>query len=96
MDNLKENEALGTEGSKPSSESHLLIALRGRLFVMDGLRSVFESKRGFDACGTGLEVALGYLMATPDMEPYERALGALRASAELILAVGPPFHIEKL
>lgn len=94
---LKEQEAMLTDsGNTPNTKSHWVIALAGQLFLIDGRFAVFESKRGFEAAGSGLEVALGYLIATPDKSVRPRIEGALTAAAEVILSVGPPFHIEKL
>lgn len=93
---LKDQESMGTEEGDACTKTHLLIALRGHLFLMDGRFAVYESERGFHACGSGLEVALGYLIATPGMDARSRVEGALMASSDVIPAVGPPFHVEKL
>lgn len=72
-----------------------LVGYQGRLFKIENDFQVGESVDGYDACGSGDEVALGALFATAGQGPHERVRKALEASAHFSRGVGPPFHIEE-
>jgi ATP-dependent protease HslVU (ClpYQ) peptidase subunit len=86
------------------SSSHLLIAFQASLFLLDSELAVYEIERGYEAIGSGCEVATGYLRAVSDWrEPSSDSLeaermvrGALYAAAEFQRGVDGPFHVEKL
>jgi ATP-dependent protease HslVU (ClpYQ) peptidase subunit len=74
----------------------ILIAHRGRLFHLGSNYSLFEAHCGYDAVGSGAEVAKGALYATRLLPPRERLLLALEAAATHVEGVRPPFTIEVL
>lgn len=74
-----------------------LFGYRGRLYQMEGDFQVAEPAGGFEAMGSGGEVAVGVLRATQKMRnARKRCLMALEASAENNAAVRPPFHVLSL
>jgi ATP-dependent protease HslVU (ClpYQ) peptidase subunit len=79
-----------------TAKSSILVAYEGRLFWIDGLGGVYETQCAFECCGTGGDVASGYLLGNTTDPPEQRIFGALRAAAELLISVGPPFHVMKL
>lgn len=76
-----------------------LVGFRGKLFCIDFDYQVAEALIGYDAVGTGDDIALGALFATKDrgMPPEERLDLALRAAEYHNSDVRAPFviaHIE--
>jgi len=72
-----------------------LVGTMGRLFTADGDFNFHEREDGFDACGSGVSVALGALYATRDAEadPAERAVLALSAASRFTATVRGPFDV---
>ena len=83
------------DGTK-TLQSHALIACEGRLFLMDGQCAFYETERAFECCGSGADVASGYLLGNKLDEPEKRVKGALRAAGEMLNSCGPPYRVEKL
>lgn len=77
-----------------------LVGVAGRLFMIESDYQVGGQRNGFDACGSGAEVALGSLHTTANakskMAPRRRALTALQAAADLTAFVGGPFQVRTL
>lgn len=71
----------------------MLVGYRGRLFMIGSDGQVVEAFDGYDALGTGDEVALGAMRATRRESPEDRVYSALHAAAYLTGAVRPPFHV---
>ena len=71
-----------------------LLGFRGRIFTIYSDYQLSESLDGYQAIGTGDEVALGVLYATAqtDMAPKERLALALQAASHHIISVAAPFH----
>ena len=75
-----------------------LVAVAGRLFHVEDDYQVTESLEGYDACGCGVEVALGALAATKGLSGMggrKRARLALEAAELHMGGVGGPFLIER-
>lgn len=77
-------------------EGNILIGARGHLYNVDGLFAVGRVAEGFDAIGTGADLALGALYASANLRPQERLEVALSAAANFCQSVRPPFVIETL
>ena len=71
-----------------------LVGYRGHLFQMFGDYQMSEAACGFDACGSGANVALGALYTSPRRRPQDRLLHALEAAESLNAGVRGPFVIE--
>ena len=74
-----------------------LVGYAGRLFQIYGDFQVAESADLFDACGAGMDVALGVLHATrKGANPRARLQAALEAASRYNASVRPPFVFESL
>lgn len=95
---LKDAGNAGKEKEQESSTGYFLIGYRGRLFRVGFDYGIGEVAEGFDAIGSGCQVALGALHATQQMSlvPQKRLELALRAAADLCQGVGTPFTFEVL
>lgn len=93
---LKTHAASMTEnGQEHADESCMLIGYQHRLFVLDSKFSVTEYERGFDAIGSGGDIALGAMaVLSSRMNPEARIKRALQATADCGLYVRPPFAIR--
>ncbi len=80
------------------STGFFLIGYRGRLFKISSDYSLTEVAEGFDAVGSGSDVALGAMYATKQMslKPKKRIELALEAASHLCWGVGEPFYVESL
>lgn len=83
-----------TKQSEQEVGGEFLVGYRGRLFKIHGDYQVGESTTGYDACGCGDLIAIGSLYGTPDADPKERILLALRAAETFSAGVRGPFHVE--
>lgn len=68
---LKDSEFLQTKEGQENTNSHILIGYRGELFMVDGVFSLFMSETGYDAIGSGSEVALGALYVMHNSYLYD-------------------------
>jgi ATP-dependent protease HslVU (ClpYQ) peptidase subunit len=88
------------KGGRDKGDGHahgrLLVGFQGRLFILDGAYGVVEGRHGYNAIGSGQELALGALYATRDLPPERRLRLALRAAARHDVYVSAPFQIERL
>lgn len=73
-----------------------LLGCGGRLFCIYSDYHISEPLCGYDACGSGREVALGALYVTRGQVPEKRIVDALEGAAQHIACVEPPFTIMKL
>jgi hypothetical protein len=86
-------------GSSISVQGHervggsLLIAYRGRLFVVSRIFDIVEADAPFHAVGSGAQAALGALYATQGRDPSERIMNALDAAEYINTTVRRPFRI---
>lgn len=78
------------------SAGTFLVGHAGRLFTIDDDYQVAELADDFDACGSGVRVALGSLYATKELPPVDRLQLALEAASRFTAGVCPPFHFEVL
>jgi ATP-dependent protease HslVU (ClpYQ) peptidase subunit len=95
---LKQHGAMGESKNteEAAAQSVFLIGFRGGIFYLDCDFNIYEPEWGFDASGSGCEVAMGALHATQKMLPEFRVRAALGAAADCIQSVCAPFHVEKL
>lgn len=75
-----------------------LVAWRGRLFCIGSDYQVEEAISGYNAVGSGDDLALGVLHATSlfDLPPEQRLRLALEAAASHNASVRPPFIIKHI
>lgn len=77
-----------------------LIGLAGNLYYIDGHMSVLKSTSGYEAIGSGREVALGSLYTTgilvDKLDPDERILAALQAADNLTAFVDGPYQMVEV
>lgn len=78
------------------SSVSLLLGYRGGIYHMNTDLGVLYITNGYDAIGSGDDVAKGALFATSWMSPKERLYCALSAAVEHTPFVRPPFVIEML
>lgn len=74
-------------------DSEFLIGVHGRLFFVQQDFSVVRSSTGYAATGSGIDLALGALHATPTLNAKTRVRKALEAAAAHNAGVAPPFTI---
>jgi len=75
-----------------------LVGYRGRLYYIGSDFQVGESIDGFDAVGSGKEIAIGALQILYSMDnlsPEEKLIMALETSEKFNSAVSAPFNIVK-
>ncbi len=85
-----------TRVSEADVGGDFLVGYAGRLFYVGQDYQVGESQDGLLAVGCGDQIALGALMATPDMPPEKRINNALTIAERLSAGVRGPFKIEVL
>lgn len=73
-----------------------LVGHQGRLFRIGTDFQVGQSVETFDAVGSGADIALGCMHATPSTAPAERVTEALRAAERFNVGVRGPFRVVKL
>jgi ATP-dependent protease HslVU (ClpYQ) peptidase subunit len=82
-------------GQEHADDSIMLVGWRHRLFIIDSKFAVDEYERGFDAIGSGGDIALGAMaVLSPKLNPETRIKRALQAAADCGLYVRPPFVIR--
>lgn len=79
--------------SEQESGGTFLVGVAGRLFRIGSDYQVGESVDAYDAVGSGDDLALGALYATPDRRPKERIRIALSAAERFSAGVRRPFTI---
>lgn len=85
-----------TEHSGQEHGGSFLVGIGGRLYRIEGDYQAGVASRGYDAVGSGAEVALGALHATQGQPADRRVTTALAAAAELTPFVRAPFTVETL
>jgi len=76
---------------------NFLFGYRGLLYGVQGDYQVSKPVEGFDAVGSGADIAMGAMHASMKVgDPKKRITAALEASARNNAAVRPPFHILSL
>lgn len=84
------------DGVETMDESDFVVALRGRVYTVQGDFSVVRSSLGYAATGSGIDLALGSLYSTQSLSPRTRIRKALEAAAMHNASVAPPFTILEL
>lgn len=92
----EENKSIQDEREKLSP--YILVGFKGKLFNVEGDYQVGQPAAGFDAVGSGADIAIGAMHASRRslLTPRGRITQALEASALNNAAVRPPFNILKL
>ena len=95
---LKEAGTAAKTNEQEVSTGSLLVGYRGGLYKIGYDYGLMEAAAGFDAIGSGEEIALGAIHATMGMklQPLKRLRLALEAAADLCRGVRGPFVIESL
>jgi len=71
-----------------------MVGLYGRLFVVDCDFQIGEPVCGYDAIGSGADIAIGAIHVLPNLEPQVRVRRALEAAAAHNAGVQAPFLIK--
>ena len=75
----------------------LLIGFRGKLYQMQGNFQLITTKEGYDAVGSGGNIALGSLHSTTGwFSTQKRIKAALDAACRANAGCRPPFTIVKV
>lgn len=93
---LRTNSRLESRPELRDFQGLLLIGYPGRLCQVGPAGQLVEALDGYDALGTGDEIALGALRATRNEAPELRVFSALHAAEYLSGAVRAPFHVYRL
>lgn len=94
---LRAGGALRVKDQVEEIDGAFLVGFGGRLFQIEQDLQAGEAAAGYDACGSGAEVALGALHATRGRaDPEARLTAALEAAEAHGAAVRRPFHIESM
>jgi ATP-dependent protease HslVU (ClpYQ) peptidase subunit len=75
-----------------------LVGYNKRLYQVQGNFQLQELINNYDACGCGVDIALGslYTSENTDLTPEQRIIKALQSASEFSTSVRPPFNIIKL
>lgn len=86
-----------TDNKDDALYPYFLFGYRGQLYGIQGDYQVAKPADGFDAMGSGGDIAMGAMHASAkDGNCRRRILQALEASARGNAAVRPPFHVMNL
>lgn len=92
---LKEAGYLSIKDSVEQSEDDaMVVGVRGSVYYCDSFFAVSKVAGGVWACGSGRDLALGALYATPHLSPRRRVRLALEAAERWDNGVARPFHIK--
>ena len=92
---LKERGFARIEANNESG-GQFLVGYRGRLYSIESDFQVGEMSDGFDAIGSGADVALGAMMALEGLKPAQRIRRALEVASHFNMGVSPPYHVTSL
>lgn len=92
---LKERGFAKIEGNTESG-GQFLVGYRGNLYSIESDFQVGEMSDGFDAIGSGAEVALGAMMALSGEKPSARIRRALEIASHFNMGVSAPYHIRSI
>lgn len=85
------------KGGEEKLDPYFLVGYRGKLYNVQGDYQVGQPAAGFDAVGSGADIAIGAMHAsTGSWNPRKRIQRALEASALNNAAVRPPYVILSL
>jgi ATP-dependent protease HslVU (ClpYQ) peptidase subunit len=92
---LKERGFAKIEANSESG-GQFLVGYRGKLYSIESDFQVGEMSDGFDAIGSGAEVALGAMKALEGLKPAPRIRRALEIASHFNMGVSPPYHVKSL
>ncbi|HEX8177865.1 MAG TPA: hypothetical protein VF543_22440 [Pyrinomonadaceae bacterium] len=94
---FREGGALGIDfGQQEGFDGNMLVGVRGNLYLIDAQFAAIRNLEGFNAVGSGAEVALGALHVTKNMKPEMRVRLAMEAAERWTDSVRGPFTLESL
>lgn len=74
--------------------SQFLVGVNGRLYCVEEDYQIAKTVAGYQAIGSGADLAHGALHITQNLKnPKRRIIGALQAAADHTAFVAPPFHL---
>lgn len=83
-----------TEANVKLENVYFLLGYHGKLYTIQGDLQVGQPEHGFDAAGSGGDIATGAMHVSSHIKnPKQRIINALQASALGNAAVRPPFHV---
>ena len=94
-DLLKEK-GISKISSNVEEGGRFLVGYRGNLYSIANDYQVGHMSDGFDAIGSGNEIALGALKALTDLPPIKRIKKALEISAYFNMGVTKPFYVKSI
>lgn len=77
-------------------DSDFLVGVHGVLYLVQQDFSIVRSATGYSATGSGVDLALGALHATPTLGAKTRVTKALEAAAAHNSSVAPPFTVLEI
>mgnify|MGYP001614641810 CR=1 FL=1 len=89
-------QGLFTKSGHVRGGNSFMLGYSGNLYSIDPSLAVQICADGYGAEGSGAQVALGALHATPALSPKQRLTRALEAAAYHELHVAPPFVIQSV
>jgi ATP-dependent protease HslVU (ClpYQ) peptidase subunit len=92
---LKERGFARIEANSESG-GQFLVGYRGHLYSVEADFQVGEMSDGFDAIGSGAEVALGAMMALDGERPTRRIRRALEIASHFNMGVSGPYHVKSM
>jgi ATP-dependent protease HslVU (ClpYQ) peptidase subunit len=92
----KENGFMFLEDGQEFAYGSVMVAYRGKLFVIHSDYQVMLYKYPYASIGCGDFMALGSLYSTEGKDPIERVLTALKAADQFSAGVRGPFIIKRL
>jgi ATP-dependent protease HslVU (ClpYQ) peptidase subunit len=94
---LKDAGALTVENGYETQDGMMMVGVRGGgLYEIDGGFGVMRTDDNCGAIGSGDNIALGALFATPELDPERRILRALEAAEKWNDGVRGPFTVESI
>jgi len=91
---LREGGALSKEDGLTDAEGDMLVAVRGRLFMVGSDMSVLEPEDDWAATGTGFRLALGSMYSTKSEAARGRVWEALDVACRFDVACGGDKYME--
>jgi ATP-dependent protease HslVU (ClpYQ) peptidase subunit len=89
---LKDGGYARKDGDQESGGT-FIVGYRGHIYSIEGDYQVAQSLEGFEAVGSGYEIARGSLCETDGIAPHERVRRALQAAERFSAGVRGPFNI---
>lgn len=94
---FKENEI----GSTDDNGSHygfssVIFGYRKKVYLLDSNFQIINFTEGYTAIGSGKDLALGAMYVLKDLQPKQRILKALEASAYFNIGVSKPFKVMSI